>query len=282
MRPLLLTTLLVLAACDTTAPSGPDALVGRWTATDVTMSEWAVSRIDQPVPDLSGPAEGALVTTGAIERTLAFVTTARRSNARIAGRRSDPSSQPNPYLTLTMGPWTSEARLDLDYDIRGYSDTYSAVFSAGTPLFTYADGLLTVPEITLVRDGGMGEQVRVGGTLEVPVLQLRAGVETLTRTTMHPPGAVHAFVFHSDGAVVREYLDQTETGRWEATGTGEGTMTFDDLTVRFGFAIEDGTLRLTYDTEAERLDLVEDRLFAEPGSIVAARSLSVHAYRSGR
>ncbi|WP_412069630.1 hypothetical protein [Rubrivirga sp. IMCC43871] len=284
--PLLLAALAVaLAACDAASPSDPEALVGRWTIAEVTTSSWVVSRIDQPVPNFSGPTDGALTVTGAAERTLGAIASAGRTNARFAGRRSSDGTLPNPSLRLTMGPWSSDVTLDLDIGLSTQpGEIYAAIRPVGTTLFTYADGQFTVPEIELLEQSGTGGTVRVGGTIEVPVLQLRAGVEALTRTSVSTPDFPHALVFRSDGSVLREDTHQTEAGRWEATDTGEGTMTFDDVATRFRFAVEDGGLRLTYDyeTEAEVMGGVESSLFAEPSSIASARSQSVHAYRAGR
>ncbi|WP_412061071.1 hypothetical protein [Rubrivirga sp. IMCC45206] len=283
--PLLLTALAVaLAACDATSPSDPAALVGRWTVAEVTTSDRVVSRIDQPVPNFSGPTEGALAVTGAAERMLGAVANAGRTSARFAGRRSSDGTLPNPSLRLTMGPWSSDASLDLDLGLSTQpGEIYATTLPPGTALFTYENGRLTVPEIELLEQSGTGGTVRVSGTIEVPVLQLRAGAETLTRTSVSTPDFPHALVFRSDGSVLREDTHQTETGRWEAAD-GEGAMTFDGFTTRFRFAVEDGVLRLTYDyeTETEVLEGIESRLFAEPGSIESARSESVHAYRAGR
>jgi len=287
---LLAFALVILAACDTTAPPVEDALVGTWTLASTHSRSVLTLAEDQVVTDLAEPMQGSFQVTGQLSGVVRYLDAYAQesSYARLRLLSVDPASgAPDPGIALELERQNGHYTLFV-----GRADAPNDPALYAPPPATLRDGPSFTLDEPLYPTSG-GEVVgHVAGTLTLGHRTVRAGEPTAVETRL--PQVLDReqsrYRFEADGTLavqeVRSTVTIERTGAWERTGDRLVlSLTDDDRTVFSTYRVElDGSeLRLLvddtdYPCDAMCLRASEGSLALVEGSLQARHPQTLFRY----
>lgn len=270
---------LALSACDSATPETA-SIVGTWQMEEHIQETIVTSNRDQEIIDVNQPGTGEIAFGGAATGSLRYagIYTDPGRGTTITLFSTDYHTHPFParYSSLSLAPEQTTLTVWRDGTYR----QFSLFHYNGEATYTRAGNRLTVPQTTLTTSDG--ETVTVGGTLSLPVHQIRAGVDKTVERQRVTDEDDRRITFDTDGTYRDERRGErpeTYTGAWEQAGDGRIRIRYGGGTVNeLTYSVEDGRLSLTGSSESCRDDAnrgcrgITEQLFGlAPGSVQTVR-----------